>query len=31
MFLADLTDLGERFFAVAFSVDPEFVPVSPEG
>ena len=31
MFLADFTDLGERFFAVAFSVDPEFVPVSPEG
>jgi hypothetical protein len=30
MFLADLTDLGERFFAAAFSLDPEFVPVSPE-
>jgi len=31
MFLADFTDLGDRFFAVAFSVDPDFVPVSPEG
>jgi hypothetical protein len=31
MFLADLTDLGDRFFAAAFSVDPNFVPVAPEG
>ncbi|MBM3827612.1 MAG: hypothetical protein FJW09_03115 [Actinobacteria bacterium] len=30
MFLADLTDLGERFFAAAFSVDPDFVPETPE-
>jgi hypothetical protein len=31
MFLADFTDIGDRFFAAAFSVDPEFVPQSPEG
>ena len=31
MFLVDLTDLGDRFFAAAFSVDPNFVPVAPEG
>jgi len=30
LFLADFTDLGERFFAVAFSLDPDFVPVAPE-
>lgn len=30
LFLADLADLGERFFPVAFSVDPNFTPVSPE-
>ena len=30
LFLADLTDLGERFFPVAFSVDPSFVPQAPE-
>lgn len=30
MFLADLTDLGDRFFAAAFSVDPDFVPEAPE-
>lgn len=30
LFLADLTDLGERFFAVAFSLDPDFVPEAPE-
>ena len=30
LFLADLTDLGERFFPVAFSVDPSFVPEAPE-
>ncbi len=30
LFLADLSDLGERFFPVAFSVDPSFVPEAPE-
>jgi len=30
LFLANLTDLGERFFPVAFSVDPSFVPQAPE-
>ena len=30
LFLADLTDLGERFFPVAFSVDPSFSPAPPE-
>jgi len=30
LFLADLSDLGERFFPVAFSVDPNFTPVSPD-
>lgn len=30
LFLADLSDLGERFFPGAFAVDPEFVPESPE-
>ena len=30
LFLANLTDLGERFFPVAFSVDPSFVPEAPE-
>lgn len=30
MFLADLTDLGDRFFAAAYSVDPDFVPEAPE-
>ena len=29
LFLADLSDLGDRFFPVAFSVDPNFVPESP--
>ena len=31
LFLADLSDLGERFFPVAFSVDPSFTPAAPEG
>ena len=31
LFLADLSDLGERFFPVAFSVDPSFTPATPEG
>lgn len=31
MFLADLTDLGDRFFAAAYSVDPNFIPIAPEG
>jgi len=31
LFLADLSDLGERFFPVAFSVDPSFTPAPPEG
>lgn len=30
LFLADLTDLGERFFAAAFSLDPNFVPEAPQ-
>jgi hypothetical protein len=30
LFLADLADLGERFFPVAFSVDPSFVPEAPD-
>jgi hypothetical protein len=30
LFLADLSDLGQRFFPVAFSVDPNFTPVSPD-
>ena len=30
LFLANLADLGERFFPVAFSVDPSFVPEAPE-
>ena len=30
LFLADFTDLGDRFFAVAFSLDPDFVPIAPE-
>jgi hypothetical protein len=30
LFLADLSDLGERFFPVAFSVDPSFVPEAPD-
>ena len=30
LFLADLSDLGERFFPVAFSVDPSFSPAPPE-
>ncbi|MEY3823014.1 MAG: hypothetical protein RL628_1122 [Actinomycetota bacterium] len=31
LFLANLADLGERFFPVAFSVDPNFTPAAPEG
>ena len=31
LFLADLADLGDRFFPVAFSVDPNFTPAAPEG
>jgi len=31
LFLANLSDLGERFFPVAFSVDPNFTPAAPEG
>ena len=31
LFLADLSDLGERFFPVAFSVDPNFIPATEEG
>jgi hypothetical protein len=30
LFLADLSDLGERFFPVAFSVDPSFTPATPD-
>jgi hypothetical protein len=30
LFLADLSDLGERFLPVAFSVDPSFVPEAPD-